>query len=236
MIVRRRIVRDLGTLAGIAVILAGVVGLNIYMRLDGLKQKYDRIRRGVEAQRMKAGVELLDWELLRKTKGSLRSGPKFDEALLARVTDGRSVNLVGFMTPIDQFKDIDRFMLLPLPIQCYFCEMPPIRDVMLVRMAKGEEVASIYEDPVMISGELCLNEGPRQKFFYSIEGAALQSGRTGANMKPRSISKEHRQQGYTLGGELLEGTEKHTPQSGPMPDQPESGPAESPLQKTAAAK
>lgn len=225
---RTRVVRDLGTIAGIVVILAGVVGLNIWYRLDGLKQKYDAIRRAAESERAKQGVELLSWDLLRETKGNLRSGPKFDEKLVQRAKEGRTVNVMGFMTPIDQFKDVSHFMLLPLPIECYFCQMPPMRDVMLVRLEEGQ-VTDIFDEPVMVTGELNLHEGPRQKFFYSVTGANLQSGTKGTKLTKKSFSERHRAEGRSLGGKLLE--EGHdteaapqAPMVGPMTDEPAPGP------------
>lgn len=205
---RRRVVRDLGTIAGIAVILAGVVGLNIYYRLDTLSQKYDRIRRIAEAERTRGGKEILDWELLRKTKGSLRSGPQFDEKLVARAKDGRSANLMGFMQPIDQFRNVSHFMLLPLPIECYFCQMPPARDVMLVKMMEGE-VTMIAQEPVLVTGKLNLHEGPKQKFFYSMSNSTLEAGKSGEKLSTRTFGEEHMQQGYKQGGELMQEVEGH---------------------------
>lgn len=200
---RRRVVRDLGTIAGIAVILAGVVGLNIYYRLGGLQAKYTAIRRSAEVATAKQGVELLDWELLQKTKGSLRSGPTFDKELVARAKEGRTANLMGFMTPIDQFRDVSHFMLLPMPIECYFCRMPPMRDVMLVRMAEGE-VTNIMEEPVLVTGGLNLHEGPKQKFFYSMTNSGLRAGDTGKKLTVKTINEEHRQQGYKEGSKLMQ--------------------------------
>ena len=174
------------------VILAGAVGLNIYYRLDGLKQKYEHIRREAEADHSKVGLELLDWDVLRRTKGTLRSGPKFDEKLVARAKEGRTVNLMGFMTSIDQFRDVSHFMLLPLPIECYFCRMPPMRNVMLVRMMEGD-VTFIAEEPVLVTGQLELHDGPKQKFFYSMTNSTLQASESGMTLSNRVFSEEHRQ-------------------------------------------
>jgi hypothetical protein len=196
-------VRDLGTIAGIAVILAGVVGLNIYYRLEGLTQKFDRIRRGAEATRAKSGMDMLDWELLRETKGSLRSGPTFDTQLVARAQDGRTANLMGFMTPIDQFRNVSHFMLLPLPIECYFCQMPPMRDVMLVRLMEGE-LTNIAPEPVLVTGKLELHDGPKQKFFYSMTNSTIQAGNSGQRLSIKNFSQEHREQGYKEGPKLLQ--------------------------------
>lgn len=200
---RRRVVRDLGTIAGIAVILAGVVGLNIYYRLGGLQAKFIQIRKNAEVATAKQGVELLNWELLQKTKGSLRSGPTFDKELIARAKEGRRSNLMGFMTPIDQIRDVSHFMLLPMPIECYFCKMPPMRDVMLVRMAEGD-VTNIMEEPVLVTGGLNLHEGPKQKFFYSMADSGLRAGDTGKPLTTKSISAEHRTQVYKEGGKLMQ--------------------------------
>lgn len=194
---RRRVVRDLGTIIGVVVILAGVVGVNFYMRLEGLQEKYDQIRRSYEQQAVQTGTELLDWELLRRTKGSLRSGPTFDEEL--KTIAGQSVNLMGFMTPIDEFRDATHFMLLPLPIECYFCNAPPMRDVMLVRMTEGERV-NMVEEPVLMSGTLKLYAGGEDKFFYTLQNAVRT---TMGETTEKRFTQQHRQEGQTMGRDLL---------------------------------
>lgn len=210
---RRRVVRDLGTIIGIVVILAGIVGVNFYMRLEGLQEKYDKIRRSYEQKATESGTQLLDWELLRKTKGSLRSGPKFDEEL--RPIAGQTVNLMGFMTPIDQFRNATHFMLLPLPIECYFCQAPPMRDVMLVRMAEGEHV-NLVEEPVLISGNLVLNENNGEKFFYTLENA---SRATMGDTTEKRYTTQHRQEGQTMGRDLLSVDDHAGQQDAPQQEQ-----------------
>jgi hypothetical protein len=160
------------------------------------------MRKAAEPTAAKQGVELLDWVLLQKTKGSLRSGPTFDKDLVARAKEGRPANLMGFMTPIDQFRDVKHFMMLPMPIECYFCRMPPMRDVMLVRMAEGV-ITQIMEEPVLVSGGLNLHEGPKQKFFYSMTNSGLRAGDSGKKLTVKEISEEHRKQGYKEGGKLM---------------------------------
>jgi len=218
---RRRVIRDLGTLLGIVIVLAGVVGVNIYMRLGTLVEKYDRIRRTEEANRTKQGLTLLDWELLRQTKGTTRSGATFPEDLKGKRE--QIVNLMGFMTPIDQFRDVEHFMLLPLPIQCYFCEAPPMRDVMLVKMAEGDKV-NLVEEPVLITGRLILNEGPKQNFFYTLEDATFNM-KKGEKLTQKQYNKQHRQEGASMGGKLLEGGE-HIQKT--VPDEQLLPPAEVP--------
>ena len=209
---RRRVVRDLGTIIGVVVILAGVVGVNIYMRLGTLQDKFDKIRRAYEQEATDKGTELLSWELLRKTKGSLRSGAKFDEELLPMAE--KAVHLMGFMTPIDQFREATHFMLLPLPIECYFCQAPPLRDVMLVRMVQGETV-DLVEEPVLITGRLVLNDGTGDKFFYTLEDATRS---TMGETTEKHFDQQHRQEGTTMGRELLE-VGDHAGQQPAMPEE-----------------
>lgn len=209
---RRRVIRDLGTLLGIVVVLAGVVGINIYMRLGTLQEKFERIRRAEEAKHIQLGQQVLDWELLRQTKGKVGKDTKFPEELKPKA--GTTVNLIGFMTPIDQFRDAEYFMLLPLPIQCYFCEAPPMRDVMLVRMAEGTKV-NLVEEPVLISGELRLNEGSPdtfpEKFYYKLANAQFN---VKGKLTEKKVDKKTRDEGRQLGGELLSGG-GHVPDSAP---------------------
>jgi len=202
----------LGTIVGVVVILAGVVGVNIYMQLGTLTKKYDKMRRGYEDAVAEKGTELLAWELLRKTKGSLRGGAKFDEELLPK--NGQPVNLMGFMTPIDQFRAATHFMLLPLPIECYFCQAPPLRDVMLVRLAKGEAV-DMVEEPVLITGRLVLNNGSGEKFFYTLEDARRT---TIGETTEKRFDQQHRQEGATMGKDLME-VDDHPGQQPAMPEE-----------------
>ncbi|MCC6489985.1 MAG: DUF3299 domain-containing protein [Candidatus Hydrogenedentes bacterium] len=222
---RRRVVRDLGTIIGVVVILAAVVGINFFMRLEGLQAKYEKIRRQYEAQAAQAGTDVLDWQLLRKTKGSLRAGATFPEDLLPKA--GQIVNLMGFTTPIDQFRAATHFMLLPLPIECYFCQAPPMRDVMLVHMAEGE-ATDMYEEPVMLTGRLVLNEGKGQQFFYTLEDASVTSK---GGTATKSYSKQHRQEGQSLGKGL---DPSHAGAVQEMPKEQLLPPAEAPQAPTQA--
>ena len=181
---RRRVVRDLGTIVGIVVILAAVVFINGYMRRGTLATEMEKVRRKAESEQITIGTELLSWSLLRETKGTTRSGPALASDLLAK--KDTSVNLIGFMVPQYEFRQMTEFILLPLPIECYFCQAPPMREVVLVQMAKDAKV-DLVKEPVLISGELTLNEGKGTKFFYVLKnatrGAAEKGGRHRSNRK-----------------------------------------------------
>jgi hypothetical protein len=134
--------------------------------------------------------------------------PDFADALEAR--DGQQVNVVGFMSPIDQFRDAEHFMLLPLPIECFFCNAPPRHYVVLVEMAEGTR-AQMVNEPVFISGTLELAQTEAPKFFYRIDNASMRGADEGGGLTPMNTPMEHRmdlmQNIQELQGPMLEGTD-----------------------------
>ncbi|MBI2432757.1 MAG: DUF3299 domain-containing protein [Candidatus Hydrogenedentes bacterium] len=183
---RRRAKRDLFVIFGVVVVLALVAFANYNFQRNDLARRMDALRRQAEKEQINKGFELLDWKLLTDTKGSARKGPSFLDQL--RSHNGEHVNLVGFMQPLDQFRGMTEFILLPLPIECYFCQIPPISHVVLVHMAESEGV-DLVEEPVIINGTLTLNEGPT-KFFYTIENAR-RGAAIGDKLTPRRLKEEH---------------------------------------------
>ncbi|MCX5759524.1 MAG: DUF3299 domain-containing protein, partial [Candidatus Hydrogenedentes bacterium] len=187
---RRRVVRDIGTFIGVIVILGVVVFINGQMQRGTLKDQMEKVRRAAETKQRGSGVDLLSWDTLRKTTGTRRTGPSFDKALVDK--RGGSVSLIGFMVPLYDFRDIKEFILLPVPIECYFCQAPPMRDVMLVQMAAGK-ATDLAKEPVIISGELTLNEGPGTKFFYVIKDATRGAAEKCGKLTKKKITSEHTQ-------------------------------------------
>jgi len=185
---RKRVVRDLIAIVGVALVLGVVVFFNTTLNRTDLAQKMDLLRQKVERERKSLGLELLDWSLLRTTQGRMSSGPTFTEELKSK--GDQRVDIVGFMVPLDTFRDINEFMLLPLPIECYFCQIPPMRDVMLVQLKEGQST-SIYKEPVLINGTLKLNEGKGVKFFYEIREASMGPGEPEGSLTPRYIKPQH---------------------------------------------
>ena len=165
---RRRVVRDLGTLLGVVVILVCVILLQDYFSRGGLTEVMNAQRVKEETKQKEKGVKVVDWELLRKTKGTRSKGPTFAKEVLAM--KDQPASFVGFMTPLYEFRGVKEFILLPLPIQCYFCQSPPMREVVLVQMAVDKKT-DIVSEPVLFTGKLTLNEGPGTKFFYVLKDA-----------------------------------------------------------------
>lgn len=185
---RRKVKRDLLFLPVIALVIAGIILVNGFYQRSGNAAYYDNLRRQAEATRTEAGLELMNWNLLRKTKGGYWTGPTFHEQLLPR--NGEKVDIIGYMVPDNQFRNITEFLLLPLPIECYFCESPPMRDVVKVVMAEGK-TADLVNEPMLINGDFTLYEGKKVDFFYSLENASIGPGTPGASLTKRDIKMEH---------------------------------------------
>ncbi len=186
---RRRVVRELGTALGIVVILAVVAFVNTQMRRGDLVKKYVSWRLKIEKEREDMGMDLLDWKVLQKTKGTRRTGPRFDEETLT--FDGTNVDIIGFMNPIYEYRNMHEFILLPMPIECYFCEAPPFREVVAVQLAEGKGT-DLFREPVLVTGHLTLVQGPGNEFFYLISNAQVVSGREKGALTRREIPLEHR--------------------------------------------
>lgn len=184
---RRRSKRDLITLLGLVVIVGGIVFANGYMRRAGLREHFENMRAAVEAKHRSEGVTLLEWKELLRVTGRRQTGATFPESLKA--LDGRLVNIVGFMSAIDQFRNVSEFMLLPVPLTCYFCDAPPMRDIIEVKL---QEPANMINEPVLIGGRLRLHEGPRPLFFYTIENAKWNEAVYEDDATEKVIDQQHR--------------------------------------------
>ena len=187
---RKRTIRDLGTLLGVAVILALLVTVNIMWQLGGRRARAIAWREAVEKHQIADGVDLLNWDLLQETKGTKRKGATFSEELVP--LDESVINVVGYMVPIDQFRKVSHFMLLPMPLNCYFCEAPPMRDIVLVELQE-DKLVDLVEEPVLIGGQLILNEGPNPMFYYDVQTAVLGVAEKDGVLNKMIIDEEHKQ-------------------------------------------
>ncbi len=204
---------------GIIFVVSVVALLNNFFYRSSLAEKMEKYRTMVEKDRKSKGIDILSWKLLQKTKGNMRTGPTFDEELLK--FDKQRIHIVGFMVPLNQFRKIKEFLLLPLPIECYFCQAPPMRDVVVVQMAENE-TTDLYREPVLINGILNLQKGKGVKFFYIIADARLGPAKEGGSLTRKTVAPQHMMHVQPAPQEqMLEGIE--SPSSAP-------GPSSSPTQ------
>ncbi len=165
---RRAPIRHLITILGVAFIIGGIALFKQFNDLSDLRAAKIKERERAERMRKSKGLDLLSWKVVRTTRGNVRKGPRYDKSLL-KYRD-KLVDIIGFMVPLYEFRQAHEFLLLPMPIECYFCQRPPINEVMFIQMAEGQ-VARMVEEPVLINGYLTLNEGPGTKFFYVVRQA-----------------------------------------------------------------
>jgi hypothetical protein len=191
---RRKAKRDLMALAGVAVVLVAVVFANLTFQRQGLWEHYENLRLEAEKERKSKGYNLLDWELLQMTTGSVRKGATYNEVLLAKDSD--PINLMGYMQPLNEFRNMSEFMMLPVPIECYFCKRPPMRDMVLIHLEEGQ-TAQLVKDPMLVNGTLTLNKEPGSKFFYTVDDANIGPGKEGSTPERRDIPTEHMQPKHT---------------------------------------
>jgi len=173
---------------GVIAILGAIVGINTYMHLEGIKEKYEAMRMAKEKEIEGQGFKVIKWEMFRDIKG--KRAPAFPESL--RSIDGDPVNLCGFMSPINQFSDVDEFMLLPVPITCYFCDAPPMRDIVHVTLQKR---GRMVQEPIVVGGLLELTQDPKPKFFTTIKYALWNQAIDTEKLKlltDKATSEEHK--------------------------------------------
>lgn len=205
---RTRTKRDLTIFVGVLFVISILALLNNFFYRSSLAEKMEKYRQMVEKDRKSKGIEILSWKLLQKTVGNMRTGPTFDEQLLQY--DQQRIHIVGFMVPLTQFRKMKEFLLLPLPIECYFCQAPPMRDVIVVQMAE-KETTDLFKEPVLINGILNLQKGKGVKFFYIITDARLGPAKEGGTLTRKTVAPEHMMHIQPAPQEqLLEGVESPT--------------------------
>lgn len=163
---RRRARRDLITLLGVVIIVVLIVAVNTWTRLDTLKEHYRNMRIALEDKYRSDGFYVISWDAMRETKGTARSGAKFGTELMER--DEKLNNICGFMMPIDQFRNVSEFMLLPVPLTCYFCDAPPMRDIVDVKLSSAGKMVN---EPIIVGGRLELHDQPGSNYFYTMKEA-----------------------------------------------------------------
>ncbi|HOK08176.1 MAG TPA: DUF3299 domain-containing protein [Candidatus Hydrogenedens sp.] len=206
---RLRAKRDLTIFVGVIFIISTVALLNNFFYRSSLAGQMEKYRLAVEKDRKNKGIEILSWKILQKTKGNMRTGPTFDESLIPY--DKQRIHIVGFMVPLNQFRKMKEFLLLPLPIECYFCQAPPMRDVIIVQMAENE-TTDLYKEPVLINGILNLQKGKGVKFFYIISDAQIGPAREGGSLTRKTVAPQHMMHVQPAPQEqLLEGVESPAP-------------------------
>jgi hypothetical protein len=116
------------------------------------------------------GRTILNWDLLASTRFDDRSMPHFTPKLAG--IDGKSVTLTGYMAPLDDVGAIRNFMLLEIPVGCFYCLVPDPAGIVLVELKTGSATNLRFE-PVKVSGRLRLNADDPEDFLYILSDAEI---------------------------------------------------------------
>ena len=98
-----------------------------------------------------------------------------------QVLDGKEVEMVGFMAPLDSLEDMSRCMIVPSYVGCTFCTPPDLTQVVYVTQGDANETEEypFIEEPSHVRGIFRISkdkdslQGEGDGFVYSIEQAEV---------------------------------------------------------------
>lgn len=137
----------------------------------------EALRRLEEEGRLpvKTGDDVITFADLKETVLHRLPPPEFS----AKVDDldGRTVRMVGFMSPYDSLTDLRRFMLVEAPTGCFFCAPPGPLQVVYVEM-DARRPQPFIDDPIVVEGRLRLwHEGSKhhghRSFLFVVDNARV---------------------------------------------------------------
>jgi Tfp pilus assembly protein PilF len=116
------------------------------------------------------GVTPLPWGVLSETTVGRPFKPVFPHYL--KELEGHEISLSGFIQPLGEDLELERFMLIENPVGCWYCEMPELSGIVVVELPAGKS-ATYTRALVKITGMLTLNAKDPEKFLYTVEKAKV---------------------------------------------------------------
>lgn len=116
----------------------------------------------------KTGVNAIPWGLFLETSVDRHFRPSFPKYL--QELNGCLVTLTGFMHPVSDDLEVTEFLLVELPIGCWYCEMPELTGIVLVELQAGKSVP-LTRKALEVTGRLKLNASDPENFFFTLEQA-----------------------------------------------------------------
>lgn len=118
-------------------------------------------------------VGAIDFDTLKTTTLNRQPPPVYQAEV--KSLDGKTIKIVGFMGPYDDFENLKNFMLFNKPVGCNFCQPPSVKEVVMVRQKVDK--AKFIDAPIIVEGTLRLwkekseDEGHKNGFLYVMEEA-----------------------------------------------------------------
>ena len=81
--------------------------------------------------------------------------------------DGQWVELSGFMLPINEIKNISRFIVMQSLWGCCFGQAPAVNHVIVTTMVPGKTV-DFFPDPITVTGKFSVGETREEGYLVSI--------------------------------------------------------------------
>jgi uncharacterized protein len=94
----------------------------------------------------------------------------------AQKLDGKTVNIPGFMVPLeDDLDHVTEFLLVPYAGACIHVPPPPPNQMVYVKMASNNKVHVTFTDPIMVTGQLKISTvvSPYGDVSYDMVGTTV---------------------------------------------------------------
>ena len=84
-----------------------------------------------------------------------------------RAFDGQSVQMAGYMMPLQDVKSIKSFVLVPSLFGCCYGQPPAVNHVVVVKMGEGK-TAKYYGDTILVRGQFHCGEEKDEGYLVSL--------------------------------------------------------------------
>jgi hypothetical protein len=81
--------------------------------------------------------------------------------------DGKNVEMIGFMMPLSEVKDITQFILVPSLWGCCYGQPPAVNHIVVVRMPPGQ-TTKFFNDVVRVRGKFNAGETKQDGYLVSL--------------------------------------------------------------------
>jgi hypothetical protein len=119
------------------------------------------------------GVNGLPWSVIGETTLDRQLRPTFAKHLTD--LDGHEVEMEGYVQPLGEpAEELASFLLVEFPIGCWFCEMPDLASMVVVRLPE-ERTVRFGRGRFKVVGRLALNGTDPENFLYTIQDARVEA-------------------------------------------------------------
>jgi hypothetical protein len=119
------------------------------------------------------GVNAIPWSVVTDTVLDRKYKPTFAKYL--QDLDGKQVQLSGYMQPLGEDEEVNKFLFVEYPIGCWYCEMPEITGIVLVELPK-DKTRAYTRGLLRVTGKLILNSTDPENYLYRLRDVKAVDG------------------------------------------------------------